>query len=193
MKRFILLLFFLFSIQKVPYFSLRTNLLRSDNPFSDLNPFLCEESSTQPRFLQDTTQIYHSITVPHIIFPAMNEPISGRVSLSWATATDTHMHQITYNVHIAPPTSSPVFPTSSWSTIATSLVEPSYTWNSSDHSDGYYQLIVIAKCSGGYISYASGFFWINNSPDVSLTNFLLRIGLFVIVLLLLFLLVKKKK
>ncbi|MFX1535633.1 MAG: nitrous oxide reductase family maturation protein NosD, partial [Promethearchaeota archaeon] len=69
------------------------------------------------------------------------------IMLSWSMATYPFRggsHSAIYSIYYSNDNGS------TWSELVSELTDPSYQWDTSAFSDGYYQIKVVANCSGGF-------------------------------------------
>ncbi|MFW9904181.1 MAG: extracellular solute-binding protein [Candidatus Thorarchaeota archaeon] len=92
-------------------------------------------------FLIDNDQL----TVPTILSPNGGETLTGSATLTWTTAYYSVDHSITYTVYYSGDEGA------TWTEIASELTSTSYSWDTTEVSNGFSYLIkVVATCSEGY-------------------------------------------
>ncbi|MHA2155756.1 MAG: right-handed parallel beta-helix repeat-containing protein [Candidatus Hodarchaeales archaeon] len=92
------------------------------------------------------TVMSHGISPPQIIYPNGGEILSDSVQFQWTEGVDSLNHPITYALYLSYDNGV------TWFELASSLMSPSYLWNSTSVADGGTYLVKIeAICSEGLI------------------------------------------
>jgi hypothetical protein len=107
---------------------------------------LLMEDNSDGNFTIDNVGIVHTLAVPTVDYPNGGETVSGKVTLNWATASDSLSHTVTYGVYYSADGGV------SWTAIATGLGTTSFNWDTTSVANGTnYQIKVNATCTGGLL------------------------------------------
>jgi parallel beta-helix repeat protein len=109
-----------------------------------------EQSDSEPHVRVFQTNLMHILTRPILIYPndtLDGEKFWGPIDLKWGIASDTFGHNVTYNVSVSSNGGS------SWTTIASDLIDTVLSWNSSLYAESAeYRFKISAQCIDGLVS-----------------------------------------